>query len=91
MLTEGTTDASDHFETASVATKDADFTEALIERVQSKTYYQVRDLKIDHRGAHVVVTGTSRTYYVKQLVTQAILSTVPSVKLDNEIRVYASC
>ncbi|MEX2288011.1 MAG: hypothetical protein WD648_13035 [Planctomycetaceae bacterium] len=53
--------------------------------VQSRTQRRVKDLKIDARDGCVTVTGRSATYYVKQLVTQAIMSTAPSVRLDNRI------
>jgi hypothetical protein len=55
--------------------------------VHRETQQQVRDLAIRHRDGGLVVTGRSRTYYVKQLVTQAILISVPTVRLLNEISV----
>jgi len=57
--------------------------------VESKTYRQIQDLKIDCHGSSVKVTGRSRTYYLKQLATQAILTTAPAAKLENAIRVCA--
>ena len=65
-------------------------TKQLIERVHSKTHFQVRDLEIACHGRCVRVTGTSRTYYVKQLATQAIQAACPGLQLENEISVLAS-
>ena len=53
--------------------------------VESKTYRQVQDLEIDCSDDGITVTGHSRSYYIKQLVTQAIRSHVPSAPLRNEI------
>ena len=63
--------------------------EDLLRRIVSKTHYQVRDLDVDCDGGCVTVTGSSRTYYVKQLVTQAVLDGDPHIRLENEIRVGA--
>lgn len=57
----------------------------LIEFVNRETQQQVRNLSIRRRDDGLIVTGTSRTYYVKQLVTQAILVSIPAVRLMNEI------
>jgi hypothetical protein len=63
--------------------------EELIRRVNLTTYRQVENLDIDCRGTRVRVSGQSQTYYVKQLVTQAILSSVPTAELENEVLVQA--
>jgi hypothetical protein len=63
--------------------------EELIRRVHLSTYRQVEDLEIDCEGPRVRISGRSRTYYIKQLVTQAILSSVPAAKLENEVLVHA--
>jgi hypothetical protein len=59
-------------------------------RVQSRTNRQVRDLRIRCCGNHVTLTGFSRTYYAKQLATQAVLSAHPQVELANEIAVCSA-
>jgi hypothetical protein len=59
----------------------------LIDFVHRETQQQVRDLVIRRRDDGLVVTGRSTTYYVKQLVTQAILVSIPAVRLLNDIRV----
>ena len=62
----------------------------LIRRVNLSTYRQVENLEIDFHGARVRVSGRSQTYYVKQLVTQAILSSIPSAELENNVLVQAT-
>jgi hypothetical protein len=63
--------------------------EALLRQIDAKTYHQVQDLVVASEGDCVVVTGRSRTYYVKQLATQAVLSAAPDIKFANEIVVVA--
>lgn len=63
---------------------------ALFHRIDAETYRQVKDLEIECSDDRVIVTGCSRSYYVKQLATQAVFSAAPGVKLDNEIVVVAS-
>ena len=63
--------------------------DALILRIEAETYRQVQDLQIECDADHVVVTGRSRTYYTKQLATQAVLAVAPGAKLENEIVVVA--
>ncbi len=60
----------------------------LVRRVEAQTARQVQDLQIHCEGSRVTVTGRSRTYYIKQLVTQAIMGCTPSMQLCNEISVY---
>jgi len=57
----------------------------LIDFVNRETQQQVQDLSIRHRDGGLIVTGRSRTYYAKQLVTQAIFASLPAVRLVNEI------
>jgi hypothetical protein len=64
--------------------------EELIRRVNVTTCRQVENLDIVCEGALIRVRGRSRTYYVKQLVTQAILSSLPSAQLENDVLVQAS-
>ncbi len=59
----------------------------LARSVHTLTARQVQGLKIDCRDGAVVVTGQSRSYYVKQLVTHAILNCLPSATLRNDILV----
>jgi hypothetical protein len=59
----------------------------LVRLVHRQTQQQVRDLAIHQREGRMVVTGRADTYYAKQLVTQAILTAAPAVRLVNEISV----
>jgi len=63
--------------------------EELGRSIDSKTHRQVRDLKINCSGKRVRLTGRSRTYYAKQLATQAVCSLLPGAQLENEIMVCA--
>jgi hypothetical protein len=59
----------------------------LVRFVNRQTQQQVQDLSIHHGDGGLVVTGRSPTYYVQQLVTQAIQMSAPAVRLVNAIRV----
>ena len=61
--------------------------EDLRRRVDACTYRQIRNLSINLRGELVTITGSSNSYYIKQLATGAILSAMPAVSLQNEILV----
>jgi hypothetical protein len=63
--------------------------DVLVRSIQSATHRQVSELHVDCSDDRVTVTGRSRTYYVKQLVTQAILQSLPSARLQNDILVTA--
>jgi hypothetical protein len=71
-------------ETATLSHNSGDL-RGLVDFVNRETQQQVRNLSIRQRDGGLIVTGTSRTYYVKQLVTQAILVSIPAVRLINEI------
>jgi hypothetical protein len=71
-------------ETATLSQNSGDL-RGLVDFVNRETQQQVRNLSIRRRDGGLIVTGTSRTYYVKQLVTQAILVSIPAVRLINEI------
>ena len=57
--------------------------------VNSVSHWRIRNLNVACRGKRVKITGTSSTYYSKQLATQAVLSSHPNVRIDNEILVSA--
>lgn len=59
--------------------------EQLARAVDASTHRRIQDLDVISDGYRVIVTGRSRSYYVKQLATQAIVSALPHVELDNEI------
>lgn len=53
--------------------------------VQQGTSDRIHDLEVDCTGSHVVLMGRCRTWHIKQLATQAVLSAEPDVSLQNEI------
>lgn len=62
--------------------------EEIIERrIQTMTFHQVRNLRIVRTDEKVIVIGQCSTYYVKQLVTQAVIDLLPEVNLCNELQV----
>ncbi len=63
--------------------------EEMQRRVDSLSHWRIRNLNVACRGERVKITGTSSTYYSKQLATQAVLSAHPNVRIDNEILVSA--
>jgi hypothetical protein len=71
-------------ETATVSHNSSDL-RVLVDFVNRETQQQVRNLSIRRRDGGLIVTGSSRTCYIKQLVTQAILVSIPAVRLVNEI------
>ena len=62
----------------------------LVQRVEARTHRQVRDLEINCSGLRITVSGVSKSYYVKQLVTHAILAAAGRVELENRITVLAN-
>lgn len=61
--------------------------EDLLRHVEDRTNRQIRELDIAWSGSRVTVKGRSRSFYVKQLATQAIRAACPTVELDNLILV----
>lgn len=59
----------------------------LLRSVESRTHRQVRELRIVYDGSQVVLSGLSRTYYVKQLATHAVLDLLPHAEVENAIAV----
>ena len=59
----------------------------LTQRIDSKTFRQVRDLNVVHDSGRVILRGRSESYYVKQLATHAVLDLLPGVLIENSIDV----
>lgn len=83
---------------AMVALKSPTYTEAasfaaarnasdLANRIDSKTFRQVRNLRVVQDADRVVLHGCSESYYVKQLATHAVLDLMPGVAIENRIDV----
>ena len=61
----------------------------LLEDVETRTFRQIQDLDIEWDEERVIVTGRSRSYYIKQLATHAIRTGAPHARIDNRIVVVA--
>ena len=44
---------------------------AVEKKIQEKTWGRVRHLQVEMKDEHVIVRGSTRTYYLKQLAVQA--------------------
>jgi len=55
--------------------------------VRIRSYGRVRDLRLELRGAGLILSGRTTSYYVKQLAQQAILEAGEMPLLANEIEV----
>lgn len=62
-------------------------TSDLTDRIDSKTFRQVRNLRVVQDDGRVVLHGFSESYYVKQLATHAALDLMPGVAVENRIDV----
>ncbi|MFQ5731294.1 MAG: hypothetical protein ACE5KM_04985 [Planctomycetaceae bacterium] len=61
--------------------------DSLADCIDRATYRQVRDLSVNVQGGRVSVSGRSRSFYVKQLVTRAVQTAVPHARLSNNVLV----
>ena len=57
----------------------------LMRCVRLKTFDQIRDLSVDCDGPHIVLRGTSRSYYVKQLASHAVRDLFPGTDVENAV------
>lgn len=58
----------------------------VVGRICSRLRHQVTELRVDAaEGQSLTVTGRSRTYYGKQLVTHAFQAAAPGIALRNEV------
>jgi len=65
-------------------------TDKLLDGILAATNRQVAGLQVRVLDGGVFITGRSKSYYVKQLVTKAVMTQMPSFKLHNEICVCAN-
>jgi hypothetical protein len=61
--------------------------EQLETRVQSRLHGRVRNFRLTARGSGLVLTGSSRTYYAKQLAQHVVMEATVLPILANEIQV----
>lgn len=55
--------------------------------VQERTNGMVQHLSVRVHAGQVILSGTARTYYTKQLATHAVIDFVQGLCLTNNIRV----
>lgn len=61
---------------------------SLVEQeVRNRTSGRIRGLKVQVSEGNVVITGQTKTYYAKQLVTHAALDTTDQLVVKNEVEV----
>lgn len=61
----------------------------LTRRIDTLTQRQIRDLRVVHGDEKVVLSGRSRSYYIKQLASQAVIDLMPGVAVENAIDVLS--
>ncbi len=59
----------------------------LTRRIDTLTQRQVGNLRVIQVNHKLILTGCSRSYYVKQLASQAVMDLVPGVAVENSIDV----
>lgn len=59
----------------------------LVSLVRTRSYGRVRDLRLEVRGAGLILCGRTTSYYAKQLAQQAVLEAGGLTLLANEIEV----
>lgn len=59
----------------------------LARRIDTLTQRQIRNLTVVHDTHKVILNGCSRSYYVKQLASQAVNDLMPGVAVQNSIDV----
>jgi hypothetical protein len=80
-LFESALSATSHFSV--IQRQDAELTQ----RINAKTFHQIRNLKIVRDADRVIVVGRTLSYYVKQLATHAALELFPGEVIENAIDV----
>ncbi len=62
--------------------------ESLQQTIEEETFRQICDLTVSIRDGFVNVSGLSRSFYVKQLVTRAVRGVAPQARLANNVAVF---
>lgn len=58
---------------------------ALKGQIQEQTGGRVRDLRIEHQGESLILQGSARTFYAKQLAQEAVRRIGLMLRVQNEI------
>lgn len=61
----------------------------LTRRIDNLTQRQIRDLQVIHDFQKVTLNGRSKSYYIKQLASQAVIDLLPGIALENAIDVFS--
>ncbi|HEY4261214.1 MAG TPA: hypothetical protein VGM98_13700 [Schlesneria sp.] len=59
----------------------------LARRIDTLTFRQIADLRVEYSGFQVILRGRSKTYYAKQLATQAVQDLMPGAIVTNSVDV----
>lgn len=59
----------------------------LARRIDTLTFRQIADLRVECSGEQVILKGRSKTYYAKQLATQAVQDLIPGAIVMNSVDV----
>jgi hypothetical protein len=73
--------------TESLESRSAGELDRLEVRVQAKLSGRIRNLRLLHHGCGIILRGSARTYYAKQLAQHAVMTESRVPILANEIEV----
>lgn len=62
--------------------------ETIHRTIEEETFRQIRDLSVSIRDGLVNVSGLSKSFYLKQLVTRAVRDIAPQARLANNVAVF---
>jgi hypothetical protein len=85
----GLQDQSSQGPAVMIATRviDRAFLDSIAQGVQDRAYGRVRNLEVEDRGQSIVLTGLTRSYYIKQLALHGALDLVDDRVVENRIQV----
>ncbi len=61
--------------------------QAVRHRIAQRTWGRLRQLQVEADAQHVLVRGSSPTYYLKQLALTAVQEALPGTRVELDIRV----
>ena len=57
-------------------------------KINARTTGRIQGLEVESTGDSIILSGTTTTYYAKQLATQVALDEYGELNLENEIEVH---
>lgn len=66
------------------------FEQSVRDRLSCEVGDRVRSLDVEQIGREVVVSGIAPSYYVKQMITHAVMPEIGELTLTNAVRVAGS-